>query len=332
MRTKVSLWRCSQACVAAILASLVISAAPQVAAQRYPAKSVRLVVPFPPGAGLDVVGRLMAQKLSETRGPSLVVDNRPGAAGTIGADIVAKAVPDGYTLVMGGIASHGTAKGLYPRLPYDPIKDFAPIMLIARAPSALLVHAALPVKTARELIANAKANPGKLNYSSSGSGSTGHLAVEMFKNMAGLDVVHVPFGGPTPGLTALAMGETQMAIQSQLSAQSLIRTGRIRMLATTGSSRLAKMPELPTVAESGAPGYEFYVWYGVLAPAGTPVDIVALLNRDFSRVFHLPDVRDRLLAQESELVISTPDAFRAFLDQEVAKWTKVIRDIGVRVE
>ena len=330
MRTKVSSKR-RHGGAAAILAALVICAAPHAAAQQYPAKSVRLVVPFPAGAGFDVVGRLMAQKLPDAWGQSMVVDNRPGAGGTIGADIVAKAAPDGYTLVMGGIASHGTSKGVYPRLPYDPIKDFAPIMLIARAPSALLANAALPLKSARELIAYAKANPGKLNYSSLGSGSTGHLAVEMFKHMAGLNIVHVPYGGSS-ALTALAMGETQLAIQSQLSAQSLIRSGRIRMLATTGNNRLSKFPDLPTVAESGVPDYEFYVWYGVLAPAGTPADVVNRLNRDFNRIFHLPDIRERMLSQESELVISTPDAFKAFLDKEVAKWIKVTKAVGLRVE
>jgi len=233
---------------------------------------------------------------------------------------------------MGGIGSLGTAKGLYPRLPYDPVNDFAPVMLIARAPSALLVNAALPVKSVRELIAHASANPGKLNYSSGGSGSTGHLSTEMFKHMARVDIVHVPHKGPTQALTALAMGETQIGIQSALSAMSMIQSGRIRVLATTGTKRLAAFPDTPTVAEAGVPGYEFYVWYGVLAPAGTAANIVQHLNRELVKIVRLPDVGNMMVSQGSELVISTPAEFRDFLDREVTQWTRIIRDVGARID
>ncbi len=315
-----------------MLALVLSGTAPLGSAQEYPAKPVRLVVPFPAGAGLDVVARALALKLTDAWGRSVVVDNRAGAAGTMGADIVAKSPPDGYTLLMGGIGSLGTARGLYPRLPYDPLRDFAPVMLIARAPSVLLINAALPLKSIKELIAYAKANPGKLNYSSGGSGSTGHLSIEMFKHMAGLDIVHVPHKGPPQAATAIAMGEVQIGMQSQLSAMPMIQSGRIRMLATTGTKRLAGLPDTPTVAESGVPGYEFYLWYGVVAPARTPAEIVQRLNRDLARAARLPEVRDMLLAQGSELVIGSPEEFRRFLDREVAMWDRVIRNVGARVE
>lgn len=315
-----------------MLTLLLATAAPSVIAQAYPVKSVRLVVPFPPGAGLDVVGRTIAQKLTESWGHSMVVDNRAGAGGTIGADIVAKSPPDGYTLLMAGIASLGTAKGLYARLPYDPVNDFAPVMLIARAPSALFVNAALPIKSVGELIAYARANPGKLNYSSGGSGSTGHLSVEIFKRMAGLDIVHVPHKGPTQALTALATGEAQVGLQTPLSALSVIQSGRIRMLATTGTKRLTEFPDTPTVAEAGVAGYEFYVWYGVLAPAGTAAAIVLQLNRDIGKVVGLPEVKNMLLSQGSEIVTSSPAEFRNFIVREVANWTRVIREVGVRID
>jgi tripartite-type tricarboxylate transporter receptor subunit TctC len=324
--------RQSAVALPAIIILAGVSCCVDAATPDYPSRPVRMIVPYPPGPGTDVLARVMAQKLTAKWNRSVVVDNRAGAAGTIGADIVAKSAPDGYTLLMGSIGSLGTSKGLYPRLPYDPIKDFAPIMLIARAPSALMVNAQLAAKNVRELINLAKANPGKLNYSSGGSGSTGHLAIETFKHMAGINVVHLPHKGPSQALTALAMNEAQMAIQSQLSALPLIQTNRIRMLATTGTKRLADLPDIPTVAEAGVPGYEFYVWYGVVAPAGTPRNVIMVLNREFKEIFQMPDVRDLLLSQASELAVGTPEEFGAFLEHEVARWTKVIQDIGAHVD
>ena len=300
--------------------------------QDYPAKPVRMVVPFPPGAGLDVVARLIALRLTDAWNSPVVVDNRAGAAGTMGADIVAKSAPDGYTLLVGGIGSLGTSKGLYPRLPYDPVKDFAPIMLISRAPSVMLVNAALPIRSIRELIAHAKANPGALNYSSGGNGSVAHLSVEMFKHMAGVNLVHIPHKGPTPALAALASGEAHVGMQSMLSSLPLIQSGRIRVIAATGTKRLPDLPDIPTVAEAGVPGYEFYVWYGVLAPAGTPAAIVQRLNRDLAVIFRRPEVESMLVAQGNEMLISSPAGFRSFLEREVANWTRVIKAVGARID
>ena len=297
-------------------------------APSYPSRPVRLVVPFPPGPALDVIGRAMAQKLTESWGRPMVVDNRGGAAGTLGADIVAKSTADGYTLLMAGIGSLGTSQGMYPKLPYDPIRDFAPVMLIGRAQSALLVANALPVRNVKELIAHARANPGKLNYSSAGSGSTGHLSMEMFRHLAGIDIVHIPHKGTVQGLTAMATGEVQLSIQSLITAAPLIQNGRIRMIAATGTKRMTEMPDMPTIAED-LPGYEFYVWYGVVAPARTPAAVVAQLNTDLRRVFQLADLRNMLLSQGSEIVLSSGEEFRVFLGKEAAKWTAIIRRLGI---
>lgn len=301
-------------------------------AQHYPARPVRMVVPFPPGAGLDVVARLIAQRLTDAWNSPVVVDNRAGAGGTVGAEIVARSTPDGHTLLVAGIGSLGTSQGLYPRLPYDPVNDFAPIMLISRAPSVVLVHAALPVRSIGELIAHAKSKPGALNYSSGGNGSVAHLSVEMFKHMAGVNLVHIPHKGPTPALAALASGEAQVGMQSMLSAQPLIQSGRIRVIAATGTRRLPELPEVPTVAEAGVPGYEFYVWYGVLAPAGTPASIVQRLNRDLAVIFRRPEVENMLIAQGNEMLVSSPAEFRRFLEREVAMWTRVIKAVGARLD
>ncbi len=299
------------------------------AAETFPARAVRLVVPFPPGAALDVVGRAMAQKLTERWSRSMVVDNRPGVAGTLGAEIVVKSVPDGYTLLIAGIGSLGTASAMYPKLAYDPLRDFAPVILIARAQSVLLVQASLPFRNVRELIAYAKANPGKLNYSSGGNGSTGHLGMETFKNLAGLDIVHVAHKGPAQGVIALATGEVQLSIQSQLSAGPLVQSGRVRIIAGTGARRLAELPDLPVVAED-LPGYEFYVWYGVTVPSRTPAATVALLNREIKAVFQLPELREMLTAQGSEIVLGSEAEFGAFLKREVGMWNTVIRAAGLR--
>lgn len=314
--------------VACALTAALATIAEAADAPLFPSRPVRLVVPFPPGPALDVIGRAMAQRLTESWGRPMVVDNRGGAAGTLGADLVAKSAPDGYTLLMAGIGSLGTSRGMYPKLPYDPIRDFAPVMLIGRAQSALLVQTALPVRNVKELIAYAKAHPGKLNYSSAGSGSTGHLSMEMFRHLAGIDIVHIPHKGTVQGLTAMGTGEVQLSIQSLLTAAPLIQNGRIRMIAGTGSKRAAEMPEMPTIAEE-LPGYEFTVWYGVVAPARTPAPVLAQINKDMRRVFQAADLRDLLLGQGSEIVLSSEDEFRAFLAREVDKWTTVIRRLGI---
>jgi len=316
----------------ALLATLVAVQFAQAAENRYPSKPVRLIVPATPGAGTDVIGRMLAQKLTESWGVQVIVDNRPGAAGILGSALAARAPADGHTLVMGAIGSHGAAQGLYKQLQYDPVRDFAPIVLIARAPSGLLVNAPLPAKSVKELIALGKANPGKLQHGSGADGTPAHLASEMFLRMAGIQMLRVPYKGPAQALTAISMGEVNMAIQGLLSAMPFVQGGRVRLLATTGSRRWPELPEVPTIAEAALPGFEFYLWYGVLAPAGTPGNVVAKLNAELVRIAALSEVKDMLRLQGGELATGTPQEFAAFLKREIARWNKVIADTGLRLD
>jgi len=293
-------------------------------AQTYPVKSIRLIAPFSPGASTDVVGRLLAAKLTESWGQTVIVENRPGAGGIVGAAYVAKAPPDGYTLLMGSVGSLGTI-GLRKNPPYDPVKDFAPITLGVRAASALVVHPSLPVTSVKQLIAFARAHPGELNYASSGVGSPSHLAMEFFNTLAGVQTVHIPFKGPAEATTELLTGRSHIIIQSAVSTLAHLQSGRLRVLATTGSKRMTELPAVPTMIESGLPGYEVYVWYGVLAPAGTSPEIVTRLNHELVRIFNLPDVMAKLLAQGGELATGSPAEFTEFIRNDVTKWNKVIR-------
>jgi len=293
-------------------------------AQTYPVKSIRLIAPFSPGASTDVVGRLLAAKLTESWGQTVIVENRPGAGGIVGAAYVAKAAPDGYTLLMGSVGSLGTI-GLRKNPPYDPVRDFAPITLGVRAASALVVHPSLPVTSVKQLIAFARAHPGELNYASSGVGSPSHLAMEFFNSLAGVQTVHIPFKGPAEATTELLTGRSHIIIQSAVSTLAYLQSGRLRVLATTGSKRMTELPAVPTMIEAGLPGYEVYVWYGVLAPAGTSPEIVTRLNHELVRIFNLPDVKAKLLAQGGELATGSPAEFTEFIRNDVAKWNKVIR-------
>jgi len=302
------------------------------AAQSYPAKPIRLLVPFPPGAGADVVARTLAQKVTEVLSVQVIVDNRGGAGRTMGAAIAARAAPDGYTLMMGSIASLGTAQGLFKDLPYNPLNDFKPITLAARSPSGFLTTPNLPAKSVKEVIALAKVQPGKLNYSSSGGGSPSHLGMELFKSMAGVNLVHIPYRGPAEALNALVMNEAQVEIQSMLSATPFVQGGRLRLLATTGSKRLAEYPDVPTVAEAAVPGYAVYTWFGVVAPAGVPPPVLARLHAALVQALTSPEMRRQFTNQGAEVVANTPAEFSAFLREEVAKWNKVIRDSGARVD
>jgi tripartite-type tricarboxylate transporter receptor subunit TctC len=302
------------------------------AAQSYPTKPIRLLVPFPPGAGADVVARTLAQKVTEVLSVQVIVDNRGGAGGTMGAAIAARAAPDGYTLMMGSIASLGTAQGLFKDLPYNPLNDFTPITLAARSPSGFLTTPNLPVKSVKEVIALAKAQPGKLNYSSSGGGSPSHLGMELFKSMAGVNLVHIPYRGPAEALNALVMNEAQVEIQSMLSATPFVQGNRLRLLATTGSKRIAEYPDVPTVAEAAVPGYAVYTWFGVVAPAGVPPPVLTRLHAALVQALTSPEMRRQFTNQGAEVVANTPAEFGAFLREEVAKWNKVIRDSGARVD
>lgn len=300
-------------------------------AQGYPGKPIRIVVPFPPGGGTDIVARILTQKLSESFGANFVIDNRAGAGGSIGTEMVAKAPPDGYTLgIVSG--SHAINPSLYSKLPFDAVRDFAPVTMLVSGPGLLVVHPSLPVKTVKELIALAKGKPGQLNYASAGNGTPPHLAGELFKSMAGVDMVHVPYKGNTPAFVDLISGQVSLSFPTIPSALPHVQAGRLRALAVTSRKRSAVMPQLPTIAESGLPGYDTSSWFGMLAPAGTPREIVRKLQQESAKVLQLRDVREKLLSQGLEPAGSTPEEFAATIESEIAKWAKVVKASGARVE
>jgi len=301
------------------------------AAQGYPTKPIRMVVPFPAGGGTDITARIVAQKLSESLGQTVVIDNRGGAGGNIGTDIVAKAVPDGYTLLM-AYSSHATNPGLYPKLPFDAVKDFTAISLVATVPQALAVNASLPVKSVRDLIDLAKSKPGQINYASSGSGTPNHLAAELFNRMAGISTQHVPYKGVAPGLTALMGNEVQFMFPTILSGAAQIKSGRIRALAVTSLRRSATLPDVPTLSESGLTGYEALSWYGLFGPANLPPAVLARLSSETMRIVRLPEIRDNLLGQGAEPVGNTPPEFERFVVAEIRKWTELIRTVGIKAD
>ena len=314
--------------VAAIAAFLSFSAA----AQSYPSKPIRLIVPFAAGGGNDNVARLVGKRLADGLGQPVVVDNRPGAGGVVGAELAAKSAPDGYTLFLGGVGSHAINPNLHEKLPYDPIKDFAPVALLAQAPLVLVVHPSVPAKSVAELTAYARAHPGKLNFASNGNGSSSQLAAVMFDSMAGVEMVHVPYKGLSPALADLLSGQVQLMFSSVVAILPHIKAGKLRGLAVTGTKRLASLPGLPTIAESGLPGYEASSWYGILAPAGTPRDIVMKLNAELAKALEQPEVRNSLLAEGAEPVGGSPEAFAAHIRAEKERLGKLIRDAKIRLE
>ncbi|HXF66749.1 MAG TPA: tripartite tricarboxylate transporter substrate binding protein [Burkholderiales bacterium] len=318
---------------AAVLVPLAAgAAAPALQAQAYPAKPVRLVVPYPPGGGSDTIARPLAQKMSEGLGQQVFVDNRGGANGNIGMELVARSAPDGYTLVFALSAQLAINPGLYRKIPYDPVRDFAPITLFGSGIYILVVHPSLPVKSVKELIALAKARPGEIAYSSSGSGSGGHLAAELFTRMAAIRMLHVPYKGGGPALMDLLAGNVQVLFATQLASWPHIQSGRIRALAVSTAKRPASLPELPTIAESGVPGYDSGVWYALLAPAGTPRDIVTRLNGEVVRVLNQPDYRGFLIKNGIEPIGAPPEELDALIRSEIKKYAKLIQEAGIRVE
>jgi tripartite-type tricarboxylate transporter receptor subunit TctC len=317
--------------VCALIAALPLFAHVQANAQAYPSRSIRLVVPYAPGSTTDTLGRVVGQKLTEALGQQVVIDNRAGAGGNIGTDIVAKATPDGHTLVVVP-GSHAINPSLYRKLPFDAVKDFTPIALLGSAPLLIGAHPSLPAATMKDLLALAKAKPGSIRYASGGSGSPSHLSMELLKTMAGIDLVHVPYKGGGSVLTALVSGEVQLTPTGLLVLGPLARAGRIKLLATTGPKRLGAMPELPTVAESGVPGYAVTGWWGVLAPAGLPRPIIQRLNSVIVRALETQELRDRLSADGIETAGGTPEAFADHLKREVDLWAKVVRASGARAE
>jgi tripartite-type tricarboxylate transporter receptor subunit TctC len=311
--------------LAASVATLTVERA---LAQSYPTKPIRLLVGFPPGGSTDIVARVVGQKLGETLGTQIIIDNRPGASATIAMQACARAAPDGYTLVVGHLGTLAVNPAIFPKLSYDPIRDFAPVSLIAVVPAMLAVHPSLPAKSVKELIALAKARPGQLNYGSSGAGGTPHLAVEYFKLMAGVDIVHVPYKGAGPMTADLVGGQISLTITGIPALMPHVKSARLRALAVSTSKRLPIFPELPTIAET-LPGYEATTWYGVLAPAGTPKDLIARLHDAIARSVKQPDVADRLAGEGAEPVSNTPEAFAAYIKSELARWEKIVKRAGI---
>jgi tripartite-type tricarboxylate transporter receptor subunit TctC len=301
-------------------------------AQTYPAKPVHVVVPYPAGGPVDILARVLGQKLGESLGQPFVVDDKPGAGGALGSDLVAKAPPDGYTLVVGNNATHAANESLYQNLTYATLRDFAAVSLVATVTNIAVVPPSLPVRSIAELIAYAKANPGKLNYASSGSGSAAHLTGEMFKLATGTDIVHVPYRGAAPATTDLIAGQVGLMFATAPSVLQFVQNGSLRALAVTGETRWAGLPDVPTMIEAGLPGFTSDVWFGIFAPAGTPRPIVDRLNGEIAAAARSPDVRDKLAAQGFDVVTDTPEEFTAFVRTEIAKWADVVRRSGARVD
>ncbi len=292
---------------------------------QYPVKPIRMIVPSAPGSGPDIMARAIGQKLTESLGQPVVIDDKPGAGGIIGSEATAKSPPDGYTLIMSNAGAHAVNASLYAKLPYDPVKDFAPVTLVALAPNILIVHPSLPMHSARELIALAKAKPGELTFGSGGNGSTAHLSGEMFMTMAGINIVHVPFKGSPAAVIAVISGQITMAFPNIPPALPHVRSGKLKALAVTTAKRSIAVPDLPTVAESGLPGYEATAWFGVLAPAATPPQIILRLNAAIVTIVHTRDMQERLMAEGAEAVGNTPEQFAQIVKSDIAKWAKVVK-------
>jgi tripartite-type tricarboxylate transporter receptor subunit TctC len=299
-------------------------------ADNYPNRPVRLIAPFSAGGGVDIVARLLAQKLTEKWGQQVVVDNRTGATGIIGTDLAAHAPADGYTLLVGNAATHAVNVNLFRKLPYDAVKDFAPVTLIGRVPEMLVVHPALPATTVKELIALAKTRP--LTFGSAGAGSPPHLAGELFQYLAKVKLVHVPYKGSAPALADLIGGQINMYFSNILSAVPYVKAGRLRGLGVTSQKRSVVAPEIPTVAESGLPGYEDYNWYGILAPKGTPKAVVTKLHADIVQVVKGQDMEERLTKDGAEVIASTPDEFARFIRTEIDRYARIVKASGLRTE
>jgi tripartite-type tricarboxylate transporter receptor subunit TctC len=314
------------------LTQLFFMHAPVAAQGAYPNKSVKLIVPFPPGGGNDVIGRVIAQKLSDRWGQTVVVDNRAGANGIVGLQALTQSAPDGYTLAVGAAGPLAVNPSLYARLPYDPIKDFAPITNMVNYPLLLVTHPSVPVKNVRELVALAKAKPDQLSYASPGSGNSGHLAGELFNSMAGVQTVHIPYKGQGPALTDLLSGQVSMLYSSIPSVIQQVKSGQLRALAVGSAKRLPSLPDIPTLAESGVPGYEAYSWVGLVAPAHTPADIVKKIHRDVSDILKDKEVAEKLNQQGALPVGDTPEEFGLYIKNEIAKWGKVVRDANIKAD
>lgn len=299
-------------------------------AQDFPQKSVRFIVPFPPGGATDGLARILAEKMTEAWKQQVVIDNRGGAGGNIAAEIAAKAPADGHTIIIVGL-SHAANLSLYSKLNYHPLRDFTPISQAVSIHTFLVTHPSLPVKSIKELVALARAKPGALNYASGGNGSSPHMAMELFKSLTKVDLVHVPYKG-TQSVIGILRGEAALLFENLISVGAHVKSGKLRVLAVGAAKRSSAMPDVPTVAEAGVPGYDMVLWFGILAPAGTPSAVVNAIHRETANILKAPDVKSRLATQGADPVGSTPDQFDAFIKSEIAKWTKVVKENGLKVD
>jgi tripartite-type tricarboxylate transporter receptor subunit TctC len=313
-------------------ALLILTGLTAQAQSNYPNKPVKLIVPFPPGGGNDVIARVIGQKLSDRWGQAVVIDNRAGANGIVGLQALMQSPADGYTLAVGAAGPLAVNPSLYARLPYDPVKDFAAVTNLVNYPLLLVVHPSVPVKTTRDVVALAKAKPGQLSYASPGSGNSGHLAGELFNSMAGVNTLHIPYKGQGPALTDLLSGQVQMLYSSIPSVINQVKSGQLKAIAVGSAKRLPSLPDVPTIAESGVPGYEAYSWVGLVAPANTPSDIVHKIYRDVSDILKQADVADKLNQQGALPVGDTPEEFSQYIKAEVAKWGQVVRNANIKLD
>jgi tripartite-type tricarboxylate transporter receptor subunit TctC len=315
-----------------LVALIGVACAQHASGQSYPVKPIRFYTPYPPGGTTDILARIFGAKMHEAWGQPVIVEAKPGAGGNIGADFVAKAPPDGYTILMGASGPLAINASLFSKLPYDPAKDFAPVVLSASVPLVLITHPSLPVKNVREFIALIKARPGQFNYASAGPGSPQHLTAEMFKFMAKVEMTHIPYKGSGPAIVDLVGGQIPFAFESMIPVLPHVKSGKLRGLAVTSAARSPVLPEIATVAESGVAGFESIAWYGVVAPAGTPRDIVAKLNGEMARIANLPDIKQRLIEMGSPPVAGTPEQFGALIKSEIPKWGKVVKQAKVSLD
>lgn len=315
-----------------LIAGLALGTVGNASAQDFPTKPIRIVVPYTPGGATDNLARLCAQELTKAWGQPVIVDNRPGASGIIASQFVAEAAPDGYTLLLGTSTQLATNVALYPKLSYNPVKDFAPVAVLVKGDNVLVVHPSVPATNVKEPIALAKAKPGQLNFATSGNGTSQHLSAELFKSMAGVDMMHIPYKGSAPALADLLSGQVPVMFENIITVVPHIKAGSLRALAVTGAKRWPTLPDLPTIAEAGLPGYEISGFYGIVAPAGTPKPIVAKLNKELTRIISNPNLRERLLIQGFEPSPSTPDEFTELIKTYIAKNAKIVKEAGIKVD
>ena len=322
--------RTTNCCLAFVI--LVAACMQPLLAQDYPDKTIRIIVPYTPGGTADMLARTIGQKMAESLGQQVIIDNRPGAGGNIGADLAAKAAPDGYTILMGTVATHAINPNLYPKMPYDAAKDFAPIVLVATLPNLMVVNPSVPARNVKELIALAKAKPGELAFASAGNGTSQHLSGELFKKMTGVDMIHIPYKGSAPAVTDLVGGQVQLMFDNIPSSLPQVRAGKLRALAVTGPRRSPVLPDLPTLSEAGLPGFSITSWFALFAPAGTPAKILLRLNKEAGKAIASKELRQQWMDQGIEPAGGTAEQLAAFRLMEASKWEKIARDSGARVE